>query len=99
MTKAGGGHNLPALRYPTELARHVFHLPLHRRHSSRRQWGHRPMISISVAKTHAGQWEALPLIREDKIHQEELRLEGSPVVGEGFIPREMCLWRRLCTKH
>lgn len=44
MRGGGDDHNLLVPPYPTELARRAWSRLRHRRHSSRRQWGHRPIL-------------------------------------------------------
>jgi len=46
MREGGDDHNLLVQQYPIELTQRAFHQPRHRRHSSRKRLGHRPMWPI-----------------------------------------------------
>jgi hypothetical protein len=50
MREVVGGRSLPGPQYPTRLARRACHQPRHRRRSSQRRWGRRPVgCSVSLA--------------------------------------------------
>ena len=45
MTKDGDGRNLPDQQYPKEQAQRACYQPRHRRRSSRKRWGRRPVMN------------------------------------------------------
>jgi hypothetical protein len=49
MRAGGDGRNLPDRQYPRGRARRACRPPRHRRRSSRRRWGHRPIIETNMS--------------------------------------------------
>ena len=57
MREDGDGHNLPDQQYPKGPVQRACHQPRHRRHSSRKRWGRRPIeqraiVSAKVVQAH-----------------------------------------------